>query len=334
MAYLTESERQRIEIMLENGYTQREIARRLSRHYNTINREIKRGLVTLRDGHSWKDYTVYKSDVGQRKHRECSSNKGAPLKIGNDMDFVRFAEHMILDMKYSPYAVIQAAKGKFRTQVCKTTLYSYIDKGVFLNVSNKDLPIKKHARQNAYKPLRRGYNSMRGKSIEERPKPVNDRVSYGHWEMDTVVGGRGKSPECLLVLTERSRRDELILKMKDKTCQSVINALDRLEKIYGLDGFRNRFLSITVDNGSEFLDSTGIERSIHGGSRTSLYYCHPYCSFERGSNENANKLIRRFCPKGCDFADYSDKDIQFLEEWINSYPRQLFGGMSSRDVSL
>ncbi len=332
MGYLTESERQRIEYMLQDGYTQREIARRLGRHYNTINREIKQGLVTLRDGKTWIDYTVYKSDVAQRKHNEKQTNKGAPLKIGNDMDFVRFVEQKIVQEKYSPYAVLQLAKGKFRTQICKTTLYKYIDMGLFLNLTNKDLPIKKDPRQKSYKPLRRAYNNVRGKSIEERPKAVKSRNSFGHWEMDTVVSGKGKSTSCVLVLTERLSRNEIILKMPDKTMTSVVRALDKLETLYGQDGFKKCFQTITADNGTEFYNHKGIERSIYGGQRTTVYFCHPYCPSERGSNENANKLIRRHFPKGCDFADYTQEQINKVQDWINNYPRALFGGKSSADM--
>lgn len=332
MAYLTANERIKIEYMLEDGYSQREIAKRLGRHYNTIYKEIKRGLVTLRDGRTWLDYTVYKADVGQRIQQEHAANKGAPLKIGNDMEFVRFVEHMVLDKKYSPYAVLQAARGKYRTQICKTTLYKYIDMGLFMNVTNKDLPVKKDAPKNAHEPVRAAYNNRRGKSIEERPKAVNKRNSFGHWELDTVVGGRGKSSQCLLVLTERKTRYEIIMKLADKTMDSVVKAFHRLEDAYGLEAFKERFKTITADNGTEFFDSVGIEQSPTGEQRTTLYYCHPYCPSERGTNENTNKLIRRHCPKGCDFADYSDEDMQNVQDWVNNYPRKLFGGKSASDM--
>lgn len=95
--------------------------------------------------------------------------------------------------------------------------------------------------------------------------------------------------------------------------------------MYGTEMFRKVFKTITVDNGSEFSDYSGIERSFSGGARTSVYYCHPYSSYERGSNENANKLIRRHYPKGCSFEKVSASDIAELENWINHYPRGIFG---------
>ena len=109
--------------------------------------------------------------------------------------------------------------------------------------------------------------------------------------MDTVVGRQG-SKSALLVLTERLSRFEIIMKLKDRTQKSVISALDKLEKEYK-DKFSLIFKSITVDNGVEFLDMAGLEKSVYDklSKRTTIYYAHPYCSWERGSNENNNNLL-------------------------------------------
>ncbi len=89
--------------------------------------------------------------------------------------------------------------------------------------------------------------------------------------------------------------------------------------------FSKVFKSITVDNGSEFADAEGLERSIikKGEKRTKLYYCHPYSSWERGTNEVTNKMVRRKVPKGTNFDDKTDEEIAKIEEWINNYPRKL-----------
>ena len=89
-----------------------------------------------------------------------------------------------------------------------------------------------------------------------------------------------------------------------------------------------------MDNGVEFLDMEGVERSIThpGEKRTIAYYCHPYCSFERGSNENQNKLIRRHIPKGTDITEYTDADVKEIEAWINNYPRNMFNGLSAAEM--
>lgn len=327
---LTYRERIEIETMLKDGLSQREIAERLGRHYNTINYEIKRGRTKLLNGKTWLEYDFYSADIGQAKHDDYSKNKGRDLKIGNDFEFVRHVEDCIVRKHYSPYATLQAGRDKFRTKICLTTLYKYIDKGIFLNVSNKDLPMKKERRSSGEFERRVSYKNVRGKSIEKRPKYINNRSEFGHWELDTVVGGRGKGRSCLLVLTERMTRSEIVMKLASKTMDEVVKAFDLLESLYGVERFRNMFKSITSDNGVEFLDSVGIERSMYDEKpRTVLYYCHPYCSSERGSNENQNKLIRRFCPKGCNFADYTDEQIAEIQEWINNYPRKIFGGLSS-----
>lgn len=96
--------------------------------------------------------------------------------------------------------------------------------------------------------------------------------------------------------------------------------------------FRKVFKSITVDNGSEFSDFAGLEKSIYGGRRTSVYYCHPYTSCERGSNERLNREIRRLLPKGTDFTKYSDKQIQRVQDWVNAYPREIFGFATSAEL--
>ena len=141
--------------------------------------------------------------------------------------------------------------------------------------------------------------------------------------MDTVVGARGVSKKSLLVLTERKTRKEIIFLLKEHTSAAVVKALDRLERKLGKK-FREIFKSITVDNGSEFADWEGMERSKRSKKkRTKIYYCHPYSSWERGSNENQNKLVRRHIPKGVNFDDKTQGDVDDIAEWINNYPRRL-----------
>lgn len=110
--------------------------------------------------------------------------------------------------------------------------------------------------------------------------------------MDTVVGLRGKSKKSLLVLTERKTRKEIIMELKRNTAAEVVKSLNKLERKWG-KMFYKVFKTITVDNGSEFADFEGMEKAARRkGSRVKLYYCHPYSSCERGSNENQNRMIR------------------------------------------
>lgn len=92
------------------------------------------------------------------------------------------------------------------------------------------------------------------------------------------------------------------------------------------------FKTITVDNGTEFSDCKGMEKSIYSGNRTQVYYCHPYSSWERGSNERLNREIRRLIPKGSNIAHYTPKEIQRVQDWVNSYPREILGYRTSEEL--
>ena len=147
--------------------------------------------------------------------------------------------------------------------------------------------------------------------------------------MDTVVGKKGTNT-VLLVFTERKTRQEIVRKIKSKSQYCVVKEIDKLERKMGAKAFRETFKTITCDNGCENLDFEGIERSVLAKQkRTTVYYAHPYSAWERGSNENANKLIRRFIPKGVDIGEFSHERIKMIEHWINNYPRRLFDGLSS-----
>ena len=119
--------------------------------------------------------------------------------------------------------------------------------------------------------------------------------------------------------------------MPDGTMASVVAVLDTLEKKLGSVNFRRIFQTITVDNGSEFQDWEGMTRS-GDGERTHIYYCHPYSAFERGSNENGSRMIRRRVPKGTDFTWITKADTLEVQRWVNEYPRGILGGRCAARV--
>jgi len=334
--HLTERERYQLEILLKEKRTVSEIAIVLCKHKRTIEREIVRGTVQMMNTDlSFKKQ--YCADTAQAVSLRNARNKGAGLKIGHDHKLAQHIEKKIIKEQYSPDAVIGeiVEKGlKLKTSICTKTLYNYIDKEVFAKISNNDLPVKRKPKKGNYHRVRVAHNNIKGTSIEERPKEIETRTEYGHWEMDLVVGKQGGSGAVLLVLTERSTREEIIRKMPDKKQESVQQALDNLER-QQKKRFYERFKTITVDNGSEFLNSKALERSVKepGTQRLKLYYAHPYSSWERGSNENANKLIRRFIPKGTDIGKYKHKDIQRIENWMNNYPRKIHGYKSANEMA-
>ena len=223
----------------------------------------------------------------------------------------------------TPLAVLGEIKRNvipFRASICIRTLYNYIEKGVFLRLDLKHLPLKGKRKKHNRK-VKIAAKPSRGTSIEKRPAVINDRTEFGHWEMDCVEGKK-KKKETILALSERLTRREIVIKIPDKTTTSVVKALNSLERRYGKH-FRKIFKSITVDNGTEFSDRKGMEKSIYNGQRTEIYYCHPYSSYERGTNERLNREIRRKIPKGSDLTKYSAQDIQDVENWLNDYPRQI-----------
>ena len=333
--YLTERERYELETYLKLGMHKKDIANRMNICLATVYNEINRGTVEFRNS----DYTTrkeYCADRGQAVTRENQSYKGACQKAKYNKELLAYIGDMILNQKYSPYAVsvmLEKNKDKFGVTLCETSIYNYVYRGMIPNVKRSSLPYEKSALKTRSARSRIALNNIHGQSIEKRPKDVNERTNEGHWEMDTVVGGKKKSKQCLLVLTERKFRTEEIYRMKDKCAQTTVDVLDAIEKEIGTDAFRKKYLTITSDNGVEFLNSDGIVNSCNDGQpRTDYYYCHPYCSSERGSNENNNKLIRRWIPKGSDIADYTDEEIKHVMEWCNTYPRKMFGGLSSEQA--
>lgn len=331
--HLSYSDRIRMETLLNKGHSKKEVAEYLHVHRSTIYREYDRGKYIHRNS----DYTEeerYSSDLGQQKHDWNEQGKGRALKIGNDRELAENIEDLIINEKYSPeaaLAAIEKSEKVFKTSISVRTLYRYIDNGIFLKLTNKDLPIK-GKRKEHNKKVKVQKRASAGESIENRPDEVKDREIFGHWEMDTVKGKRGTTKSCMLVLTERKTRDEIIVKLQDQGAASVVDALDRLERKWG-EMFYKVFRSITVDNGVEFSDYEGMEKSaLREGKRTFVFYCHPYSSWERGTNENNNRLIRRHIPKGEDFDDRTDEEIAYIENWINNYPRGIFEYKTSGEL--
>ena len=328
---ISERERYEIEALLKAGHSIGEIAGQLKRDRRTIQREKARGQVKQRDS-QWREVSVYAADVGERIHQERAGNKGRPVKIGHNHELAAYLEEAIVQQKFSPDAALGALRRSRRAgiaTVCTKTIYNYIDMQLFAGITNEHLPVKRQHNTRRHRHIRTvALNNRHGKSIQERDETVELRQEEGHWEMDCVVGKPGTAA-CLLVMTERKHAVELIFKLESKTQDCVAGVLDELEERYG-ERFSQIFKTITVDNGSEFLDGERLERSRRSPSksRTCVYYAHPYCAWERGSNENQNKLIRRFLPKGTDVGQLTGKDVERIQYWMNHYPRRRFGFQS------
>ncbi len=120
--------------------------------------------------------------------------------------------------------------------------------------------------------------------------------------------------------------------LPDKRAASVRAVFDRLERKLGKRKFRETFRSITTDNGPEFLEYDLLTQSIYGGKRFEVYYCHSYSAWEKGTNENHNRLLRRFFPKGTDFTKVSQRQIQEAVDWMNNYPRKVLGWLTPAEA--
>jgi len=341
-SHLTWDDRIRIETLHKQGVPVCEIAETVGKHISSIYLELARGQVQQLNS----DLTMvmrYSPELADKRYRDHLKAKGPDLKLGNDPEFIAYIEDKIINEQCSPQAALLAIKreGKvFETTICINTLYSYIIKGVFPNLSIKNLRIKSTRLKRKHTISTNRSRPARGESIEKRPEEVNKRETFGHWEGDTVEGPKDGEGKVLLVLTERLTRQEIIIPMASQTAQCTVDAFDILELQWG-SWFKKCFQSITLDNGKEFSDYLGIEKSIYAtvnkteateaDKRIKIYVCHPQSSWERGSNENQNRLIRYHIPKSTPIENYSHADIKKIETWVNNYPRHMFGGESSVD---
>ena len=328
--HFTLSDRLTLERMIKEGFSKPDIAKALGKCERSVYYEIGRGKCVQRTT-EYEFVERYCADVAERKYRDYLREKGPEVKIGHDHALVRRLEELVIDKGYSPGAALAEIRNNgevFDTVICENTFYNYIYRGdIFLLLTPEHLHDKdrRHYAKNSKKQAAR---APRGQSIEKRPEEVKGRGSFGHWEMDSIMGCKG-SKKALLVLTERRTRMGLIMLLGDHTAASVVKAINSLERRFG-KLFYKLFKSITVDNGCEFQDFEGIEMAHRRkGKRTIVFFCHPYSAYERGSNENMNRLIRRFFPKGTSFDNVTEEQVAEAERWVNNYPCKLLGWKSA-----
>ncbi len=306
------------------------------KHEHTIRREIKRGMVKHDLSEIPFQRWEYNAEHAQIDAQSNYSAKGPAIKLGSDWKLVDRIAYLIKECHYSPYAVIMHFNKQgwpSNTRICEKTLYDYIAAGDITGISEKELLYQGRRRKPKKEPRRHSRVANAARSISKRPQKANERTEFGHWEIYTVVGAQGCAPDCMLTLTERKTRLEVTRKLPDRTAASVVTEVDKLERQLGSVSFRHLFKSITGDNGSEFSDVTRLEHSILCQyKRTQLFFAHPYSSFERGTNENHNGIIRRFIPKGSNIGLYSKQNIRSIQDWMNSYPRKILNGLSPLEV--
>ena len=312
--HLKSEERHFIEVQLKMGWNINKIAKALNRSYNTIKNEIKRGTVELYNG----KVKRYKADMGKAKYDEHRKNCAPKFKCLEKVRFIKFVCDKFDKEGWSLDACVGNAieTGTFSKEdtVCTKTLYNYVDLGL-LPIKNIDLP-EKLRRNTKAKRVKENKRKL-GKSIEERPEYIQNRQEFGHWEIDSVIGVKDESEPAIMTVVERMTRMALWIKIKDHTADSVNEALIKI-----FENFKGKesqvFKTITGDNGSEFARLTEVE-----GKGLQVYFTHPYSSWEKGTNECHNKMLRRFIPKGKQISDYSADNILFFADRINSLPRKI-----------
>ncbi|VJF29202.1 IS30 family transposase [Streptococcus pneumoniae] len=207
---------------------------------------------------------------------------------------------------YSADYAQQSYENNRKRSVKKSSLTKELKEKILHYHNQKFSPDKKQASTN-FKPA--------GQSIEQRSEAINLRLENGHYEIDTVLLTRAKN-YCLLVLTDRKSRHQIIRLIPNKSAEVVNQALKLILK-------QHKILSITADNGTEF------NRLFDVFSEEHIYYAHPYASWERGTNENHNRLIRRWLPKRT--KKMTPKEVAFIEKWINNYPKKCLDYKSPRE---
>lgn len=320
--HLSEYERGEIYAMIKLGCSISSIARHLNRSRTTIYNELKRGSVEqIKNG---RKVIVYYPDAGQAQYKRNRENSKKKFKALECMDFIRFVEASFKEKFWSLDESCGRAKleNMFENTVCTKTLYNYVERG-FLKIKNVDLP-QKLKRISKSKKVRMNKKKL-GKSISERPKSIDSRVEFGHWEIDTVIGKKTSDQDVLLTIIERKSRYYKAIKIDSKSSKPVNDAL--LDLIMESKTKVSKvFKTITSDNGSEFSGLSDIE------SLVSIYFCHPYSSFERGSNERHNGILRQFIPKGRSINDFSEDEIMYYVDLINAKPRKILGYKTPEEI--
>lgn len=326
-------ERLIIENMLIKKFKVKDIANVINCSVATIYNEKQRATYIYTDS-NLQEHVRYCPDEAQRIYDRNLRKKGSLSKLEKDTRIRDMIEDLIKSKKYSPAACLMYLKREnlFNEVEIKSpnTIYRGIRTNKFDSLSLVDLPDREHRRKKSKVRIKKEPRKKE-KSIETRPEEINDRNDFGHWEMDTVFGKKARG-KVIVVLTERKTRAEIIGELKYCTPNEIRKFLNRTEKIFH-SSFYRIFKTITCDNGVEFSNINCIEKALYRkGNRTKLYYCHPYTPSERGSNENQNKLIRRFFGKGKDFNKIvTKKKIKACQKWIMEYPRKLFDGKSSAE---
>ncbi len=318
--HLSSEERDQITILQGEGLSVRKIAKELGRSPSTISRELNRPNAIYYRG----KYIGSQTDKNVRnKWRESHLRPNTFLQQSNVSYFIECE----LKRGYTPEIISQELKEKFGETVSHETLYIYIyssPKGLSRYLLRRPFG-RKPRKQERHRRVGTGKNIPNRVDISKRTQEANERTEFGHFEADSIESCKknGKVLPCLTVVVERVSRYVHIMKTASKTAlatsQSIITALKPLS---------NNIISITYDNGCEFSQHEKINEILDCKS----YFARPYCSNDKGTVENINGLIRRFFPKGTNFATITEEEIAYVEDWINNRPMKILNYMTPKQI--
>lgn len=301
--HLSDIERGSINQLHSQGFSNRKIAARIGVCPQTTNNELHRGEIdqVKKVNGQRQYYREYDSYAASARYKRYRTKFYRSIKLAQVADFMAYFIEYFKRDHWSPDAVVGRAKRQHLYQpdktVCTATLYNYID-AQLLEIRNIDL-LEKTRRRASRKHLVK-HKRLIGRSIEDRPKCVNSRREFGHFEIDTVVGKRNGCESVILTLNERQSRCEFMRLIDGKDADSVNYTLRDITNEYG-DIIR----TVTADNGTEFIKLNDI--------LTDVYYAHPYRSCDRATNEAHNRMIRRGIPKGTSLDALAPDDVRKVE---------------------
>ena len=298
--HLTREERYQIYALKKAGHTQSEIANVLERSASTISRELARN----RGRRGYRPKQAHRLAEGRRAINARQINAEA----------WQFAQERLME-QWSPEQI--SGHAAISTETVYQWVYADKRRGGSLW---KQLRCQKQRKKRYGKADRRGIIPNR-QSIEQRPAIVEARSRIGDWEADTIIGKNHR--QAIVSLVERKTGFTLIRKVERKTAQAVSDAMTKL-----LQPYRRRVHTITSDNGREFASHEAIGKQL----QADFYFAHPYASWERGTNENTNGLIRQYFPKKRDFTTITQQEIDTAMERLNNRPRKRLGFLTPAQV--
>ena len=317
--HLTFEERCSIKTCKKLGLSLRKTAEVVNCAASTVLNELRRGTGT-RNGKRGR-FPEYSAKRGQQNYEINRSRCHKAHKLEKAAPFIEWVVRQVKERKWSlDICVGYARKHKLfplEQIVCTKTLYNELWAGN-LPLTPFDVPeaLTRKSKRAANRKNKRIY----GKSIEERPEEVMERIVCGHWEIDTVVGHRAGKESVVLTLVEKTTDFYMAIKIPGKTADAVMAAMEVLRGEYGEEHFATIFKTITADNGTEFERLSELE-----AAGTNIYFAHPYSSWERPQNERHNRLFRRYVPKGVSIDNYSAEQILSFADEMNALPRKILG---------